>query len=76
MYIDDRAVTPDDFGQLDQIVKKIQKEKQTFDRLELTKEDLLQMFEVGGGRREGWVGWGGRGGGSEEWERAWWRGSS
>ena len=46
MWIDDRSVAPADFPNLDQIVKKIQKDKQPFERLEMKKEDLLKMFEV------------------------------
>ena len=46
MFMDERAVAPSDFPQLDQIVKKVQKEKQPFERLEMKKEDLLKMFEV------------------------------
>ena len=46
MWMPDRSVTPDDFQQLDQIIKKVQKEKQPFERLEMKKEDLLKMFEV------------------------------
>lgn len=41
-----RTVLPGEFSQLDQIVKKIVKEKQPFERLEMKKEDLLKMFEV------------------------------
>lgn len=41
-----RQVTPTEFKQLDQIIKKTVKEKQPFERLEMTKEDLLKMFEV------------------------------
>ena len=44
MYIEDRQVTPAEFPQLEQIVKSIVKEKQKFERLEMTKEDLLRMF--------------------------------
>ena len=41
-----RVVTPADFPQLEQVVKKAVKDKQPFERLEMTKEDLLRMFEV------------------------------
>jgi threonyl-tRNA synthetase len=39
-------VTPYDFPNLDTLVKKIVVEKQPFERLEMKKEDLLQMFAV------------------------------
>jgi len=41
-----RSVTPYDFPHLDTLVKKIVNEKQNFERLEMKKEDLLQMFQV------------------------------
>ena len=44
-----RQVTPHDFPQLETVVKKVIKEKQPFERLEVKKEDLLKMFEVGEG---------------------------
>jgi len=40
-------VTPHDFPQLETVVKKVIKEKQPFERLEVKKEDLLKMFAVG-----------------------------
>jgi threonyl-tRNA synthetase len=40
-------VTPYDFPHLDTLVKKIVNDKQPFERLEMKKEDLLQMFQVG-----------------------------
>ncbi len=46
MWLEDRNVNPSEFPNLDQLVKKIVKEKQPFERLEMTKEDLLKMFEV------------------------------
>ncbi len=46
MWLEDRAVAPSEFSNLDQLVKKIVKEKQPFERLEMKKEDLLKMFEV------------------------------
>ena len=45
-----RNVTPDDFGPLDTLIKSISKEKQQFERLEMKKEDLLEMFKVGDGK--------------------------
>lgn len=46
MAIDDRQVSSNDFSSLETIVKKIIKEKQQFVRLEMKKEDLLEMFKV------------------------------
>ena len=46
MAIDDRQVSSNDFSSLETIVKKIVKEKQQFVRLEMKKEDLLEMFKV------------------------------
>ena len=44
MSIEDRQVSTHDFSNLETIVKKVQKEKQPFIRLEMKKEDLLKMF--------------------------------
>lgn len=46
MSIEDgqRAVTQADFGNLEKVATKGIKEKQKFERLEMTKEQLLQMF--------------------------------
>ena len=41
-----RQVSPNDFGSVESVMKKIIKEKQPFERLEMKKEDLLKMFEV------------------------------
>ena len=41
-----RQVTPADFGKLDTIFNKAVKEKQPFVRLEMTKEELKEMFKV------------------------------
>jgi hypothetical protein len=38
-------VSSTDYGSLEDIVKKIVKEKQPFERLELTKEQLMDMFQ-------------------------------
>ena len=38
-------VLESDFKVLEDVVKKIVKEKQPFERLEMTKEDLLEMFK-------------------------------
>lgn len=35
-----------DFPVLESLMKSIVKEKQPFERLEMTKEDLLEMFKV------------------------------
>lgn len=45
MHIEGRQVSPNDFKYLDTIIKGIQKEKQPFERLEIKKEDLLEMFK-------------------------------
>ena len=44
MWLEGRQVSPNDYAQVDQVVKKIMKEKQPFERLEMKKEDLLKMF--------------------------------
>ena len=46
MFIKDRQVSSNDFPHLETLVKGIVKEKQPFVRLEMTKEDLLEMFKV------------------------------
>jgi len=45
MFLEGRQVTPGEFPQIEEITKKIVKEKQPFERLEMKKEDLLKMFE-------------------------------
>ena len=45
MYTGDKSVTNDDFQCLDSLFKNIVKEKQPFERLEMKKEDLLEMFK-------------------------------
>ncbi|XP_058809082.1 threonine--tRNA ligase 1, cytoplasmic isoform X2 [Phymastichus coffea] len=46
MYIGDKAgISNDDFPYLDSLFKNIVKEKQPFERLEMKKEDLLEMFK-------------------------------
>lgn len=42
-----RAVYPTEYEALHAIVQKILKENQPFERLEMTKEDLSKMFQVG-----------------------------
>ncbi|XP_035706901.1 threonine--tRNA ligase 1, cytoplasmic isoform X2 [Folsomia candida] len=44
MYIENDQVSNQDFGALETSIKSIVKEKQPFERLELTKEQLLEMF--------------------------------
>jgi threonyl-tRNA synthetase len=41
-----RAITPADYPNIENVVKKAVKEKQNFERLELPKEALLEMFAV------------------------------
>lgn len=45
MYSDDFKVSDVDFPVLDDLSKKIVKEKQPFERLEMKKSDLLEMFK-------------------------------
>ena len=44
MFIQDRQVSSTDFPGLDKTISSIVKEKQPFERLEISKEDLLKMF--------------------------------
>ena len=47
-WLDDgnRPITPADYPNIENVVKKAVKEKQNFERLELPKEALLEMFAV------------------------------
>uniref|UniRef100_A0A0R3RYR9 threonine--tRNA ligase n=1 Tax=Elaeophora elaphi TaxID=1147741 RepID=A0A0R3RYR9_9BILA len=45
MWKEGPAITPDDFPKLEQIIKCVVKDKQPFERLVVSKEDLLQMFK-------------------------------
>jgi threonyl-tRNA synthetase len=45
MYTEGDGVSQNDYGVVEDLVKKIVKEKQPFERLEMKKEDLLKMFE-------------------------------
>lgn len=45
MYIDNNQVSTSDLPCIENVMKKIVKEKQPFERLELRKEDLLEMFK-------------------------------
>lgn len=46
MAIEDRPVVPADYPNLETLAKGAIKEKQKFERLVMSKEDLLKMFEV------------------------------
>uniref|UniRef100_A0A1I8FU34 threonine--tRNA ligase n=1 Tax=Macrostomum lignano TaxID=282301 RepID=A0A1I8FU34_9PLAT len=45
MHIAEDTVSQEDFPPLDNLCKKIVKEKQPFERLEMSKADLLEMFK-------------------------------
>ncbi|XP_013783023.1 threonine--tRNA ligase, cytoplasmic-like isoform X2 [Limulus polyphemus] len=45
MYLQDQCISSSDFPVLESVVKSIVKEKQPFERLELSKDDLLEMFK-------------------------------
>lgn len=45
MALENRQVSPYDYPNLETVVKKIVKDKQPFERLEMKKEDLLKMFQ-------------------------------
>ena len=45
-YLEGHQVSPHEFGHLETLFKSITKEKQPFVRLEMKKEDLLEMFKV------------------------------
>merc|ERR1712142_501607 len=45
MFMEDRQVSSNDFKNLETIIKKIIKEKQPFERLVLTKAQLLELFK-------------------------------
>lgn len=44
-----RGVSSTDFGHLEALCKTVMKEKQPFERLEVSKDTLLKMFKVRGG---------------------------
>ena len=46
MYLENEGISPHDYPQLESLFKSIVKEKQPFERLEMKKEDLLEMFKV------------------------------
>lgn len=45
MYLGEKGISNLDFPYLETLYKSIVKEKQPFERLEMTKEDLLEMFK-------------------------------
>lgn len=45
MYTGDSGISSEDFPGLESLFKNIVKEKQAFERLEMKKEDLLEMFK-------------------------------
>ncbi|XP_014222509.1 threonine--tRNA ligase, cytoplasmic isoform X2 [Trichogramma pretiosum] len=45
MYTGEKGISVDDYPCLDSLFKNIVKEKQPFERLEMKKEDLLEMFK-------------------------------
>lgn len=45
MYLDGEGISNADYKKMEEVVKKIVKEKQPFERLEMKKDDLLKMFE-------------------------------
>uniref|UniRef100_A0A8R1TQS8 threonine--tRNA ligase n=1 Tax=Onchocerca volvulus TaxID=6282 RepID=A0A8R1TQS8_ONCVO len=45
MWKEGATITPDDFPKLEQIIKCVVKDKQPFERLVVSKEDLLRMFK-------------------------------
>ncbi|XP_046398600.1 threonine--tRNA ligase 1, cytoplasmic isoform X2 [Ischnura elegans] len=45
MFLDNKQVTNGDFPVIENLMKNIVKEKQPFERLEMKKEDLLEMFK-------------------------------
>uniref|UniRef100_A0A8B9KKG7 threonine--tRNA ligase n=1 Tax=Astyanax mexicanus TaxID=7994 RepID=A0A8B9KKG7_ASTMX len=47
MFLENEGVSSNDFPCLENLCKKIIKEKQPFERLEIKKETLLEMFKVG-----------------------------
>lgn len=45
MFLEGDGISPNHYKTLDDVTKKIVKEKQPFERLEMKKSDLLKMFE-------------------------------
>lgn len=46
MFLEDQQVSSNDFPQLEALCESIIKDSQPFVRLEMKKEDLLEMFKV------------------------------
>src|SRR6185369_10226243 len=44
VYMGERKVLPDDYKNLERTIAKVQKEKQPFIRLELTRAEAIEMF--------------------------------
>lgn len=44
MFLEDKGISGGDFPAIEKLIKDIVKEKQPFERLEMKKEDLLEMF--------------------------------
>ncbi|XP_050305878.1 threonine--tRNA ligase 1, cytoplasmic isoform X2 [Anthonomus grandis grandis] len=45
MWLDDKGISQTEFSYIEGLMKNIAKEKQPFERLEMKKEDLLEMFK-------------------------------
>ncbi|XP_060522679.1 threonine--tRNA ligase 1, cytoplasmic isoform X2 [Cylas formicarius] len=45
MWLNERGISQTDFPHVESLMKNIAKEKQPFERLEMKKEDLLEMFK-------------------------------
>jgi threonyl-tRNA synthetase len=45
MFLEEKGISNEDFPYLERLFKNIVKEKQSFERLEMKKEDLLEMFK-------------------------------
>ncbi|CAH0550339.1 unnamed protein product [Brassicogethes aeneus] len=45
MYLTDKGVSQNEFGDIQNVMKDIVKDKQPFERLEVTKENLMKMFK-------------------------------
>uniref|UniRef100_A0A1Y1MRJ0 threonine--tRNA ligase n=1 Tax=Photinus pyralis TaxID=7054 RepID=A0A1Y1MRJ0_PHOPY len=45
MFINDKGISTTDFPNIETVAKSITKEQQPFERLEMKKEDLLEMFK-------------------------------
>ncbi|KAI4469075.1 threonine-trna ligase [Holotrichia oblita] len=45
MFLDDKGISTTDYPRIEKLMKDIVKEKQPFERLEMRKEDLMEMFK-------------------------------